>query len=70
MKRELMFLFPFGTTAWLFGSLFINRSSKKDAQSTMKTAGDEMKKRNVSARVDSKSVWVQYCPEWRLIGVV
>lgn len=48
MKRELLYLFPFGQTAWLFGSIFINRTDKKKAMSTMKSAGAELKHRNVS----------------------
>lgn len=30
-KRELLYAFPFGQASYLWGTLFINRSNKKDA---------------------------------------
>lgn len=31
-KREIFYLWPFGLAAWLWGTVFINRSNKKGAQ--------------------------------------
>ena len=48
MKRELMWLPPFGITSLLFGCIFIKRSDRSQAKSSMEHAGEELKNRNVS----------------------
>ncbi|KAF6033488.1 AGPAT1 [Bugula neritina] len=47
MKRVLMYVFPFGVTATLFGCIFIDRGNRNNAQSSLEHAGQELKNRNV-----------------------
>ncbi|XP_055546876.1 1-acyl-sn-glycerol-3-phosphate acyltransferase alpha-like [Wyeomyia smithii] len=34
-KREVLYLFPFGTASWLWGTLFIDRKNQKEAKTTI-----------------------------------
>ncbi|KAL4706826.1 hypothetical protein ACJJTC_010060 [Scirpophaga incertulas] len=45
-KRELLYVFPFGLSAYLAGVVFINRNNAKNAYKSLKIASDVMVKHN------------------------
>ncbi|CAH0559040.1 unnamed protein product [Brassicogethes aeneus] len=48
-KKEVLYLQPFGSAAWLWGTLFINRSDNKDSRT--KVSKTEQAIRNYKARI-------------------
>lgn len=47
-KKELFYAMPFGMTAWLCGTRFINRSNPDQAKASMNAALDYVKEKSVS----------------------
>lgn len=43
-KRELLYVFPFGLASYLWGTLFINRSNRKDAFSKLNKESEAINK--------------------------
>ena len=48
IKKELRYLGPFGLSAYLCGSIFIDRSNPEKARKTMDKAVQEIQNKNVS----------------------
>lgn len=46
-KRELLFIWPFGISAWLCGLIFINRYKADSAKNTMNNAMDKLKREKI-----------------------
>ena len=49
-KKELNYFGPWGFTAWLCGTIFIERSRPNQAHSTMLRAGDIVKEKKVISK--------------------
>jgi lysophosphatidate acyltransferase len=45
-KRELLYVFPFGISAWLCGLVFIDRNAIEKAKNAMNKAMENLKKTN------------------------
>ena len=46
-KREIFYLWPFGLAAWLWGTVFINRSNRSGAQAAVNLAASTITSRKV-----------------------
>ena len=51
VKKELLFLGPFGPSAWLAGIVFIDRLNHDKARETMENTAKHMIKENVSHHI-------------------
>lgn len=47
IKKELLYLFPYGPCTWVCGAFFVDRSSPKKAYETLNHCAKEMNKKKV-----------------------
>lgn len=47
-KKEILYFQPFGLASWLWGTIFIDRVRKEDAQAAVNKAGQTIKTKKVS----------------------
>ena len=46
-KKEILYFQPFGSAAWLWGTIFIDRVKKENAQAAVNKTGETIRSRKV-----------------------
>jgi lysophosphatidate acyltransferase len=52
-KRAILYVFPFGFSAWLCGTVYINRKDAKDSRTKISASAEQIQKNKVMMMISS-----------------